>query len=245
MSRLKSPLTGNKNLNNSNSTFRTLDVPNEEYMNTSEMTEEQQEMMRQTFESRGMKFNPNLGNQAPSPPPARQVIDQSKFQQHVPVNDLRQFNDSNEYFEKRKSVVENTSKLSDGARRRIELLLETTRNTKVVVLNDVSFELQTLTSKEARDIIKELSVFDGSMELGFEVRRQNLARSLVKISEYDVSDFLGTNDLGAVLEFLDELDEQLFTALYEQYTLLVKETGDKYSVKNVEQFKEVVEEIKK
>jgi hypothetical protein len=136
-------------------------------------------------------------------------------------------------------------RLTDGAKRRIEMLLGMTRTVRNVQINENNFVLQTLKSKEMRDAITAASEFDNTVQSPFEIRRQFLSRSLVEVSGIPFDQFIGSNDLEARLAFIDELDDPLLNRLYDEYLSLVKEARDKYVIKTDEEAKEVVEDLKK
>ena len=136
-------------------------------------------------------------------------------------------------------------RLSDAARRRIEMLIGMTRGTRSFMLEGHQYALQTLKSGELREAILEAAKFDGTVESPFEIRKQLLARSLVQIAGVEVEQFLGSNSLEARLIFMDELDHYLLGRLYDEYLAMVQEARDKYAIKNETDAKEVVEDLKK
>lgn len=136
-------------------------------------------------------------------------------------------------------------RLNEGARRRIEMLVGMTRSTKTVVIEGNSYAFQTLKSKEMSEAIMAASKFDGTVQSPFEVRKQLLARSLVQIGDISINNFVGSNSLDDILLFIDELDDILLNRLYSEYVALTKEARDKYSVKNEQEVKEVVGDLKK
>lgn len=177
MSRLKSPITGNKDF--AGSSFKTLDVPNEDpnSIDNMQLSNDQLEVMKAAFKNRGIPFDESMmSNPNPVPAAAAKFLNQQAQANPAPINNLRDFNEE-EYFGKKQEAPK---MMNTNIRKRIESLLGK-RTTKEVILDEKSFVLQTLTNKESRDVIKSLAKFDGSFELGFEVRRQNLARSLIKM----------------------------------------------------------------
>jgi hypothetical protein len=136
-------------------------------------------------------------------------------------------------------------KINDGARRRIEMLLGMTQLTKEFTIEDNSFTLRTLKSKEMRDSIMEASNFDGTVQAPYEIRRQLLARALTHVAGIEIEQFISSNTLESKLLFIDELDEALLNRIYNEYLILNKESKEKYSLKEDADVKEVVEDIKK
>ncbi len=136
-------------------------------------------------------------------------------------------------------------RLGDGAKRRVEMLLEMTRSTREVDLNGTAFVLQTLRSKEMREAMMIASEYDGTVQSPFEVRRQLLSRSIVSVANVDFAQFVGSDSLEAKLELIDSLDEALLNRLFDEYSALVKDSRDKYAIKNDRDAEEVVEDLKK
>jgi len=137
-------------------------------------------------------------------------------------------------------------RLSGGAKRRIELLIGMTKQTRQVMVEDNLFVLQSLNGKEMQEAIMAAAEFDGTVQSPFELRRQLLARSLIQVAELEIAQFIGSNDLEVRLEFIDKLDDALLNRLYNEYLSLKKETQEKFSMPKTEvDAKEVMEDLKK
>lgn len=136
-------------------------------------------------------------------------------------------------------------RLNDGAKRRIEVLIGMTRLTRTAHIENNDYVLQTLKSKELREAVVSASLFDGTVQSPFEIRKQLLARSITQVAGMDFSQFVGSPDLEAKLDAIEEFDHYLLGRLYDEYLLMVKEARDKYSVKDEAEVKEVMEDLKK
>jgi len=145
----------------------------------------------------------------------------------------------------KKSRSNGSGRLSDGAKKRIEMLCGISRNLKEVEIDGNVFVLRTLKSKELLDALLSSAKLDGTISLPFQTRKELLARSLVKIAGTDVSLFLGDDSIPARIEFLDELEEPLLEKLYREYTLLVNDVNVRYGLSDSQVAKEVPEDIKK
>ena len=165
--------------------------------------------------------------------------------QNVDVSERDSGDIEREIKEARQARKTGKERLSEGAKRRIEMLLNMTRNTREVVIAGNTFVFQTLPGKEMRAAIMAASEFDGTVQSPFEIRRQLLARSLCQIAGVDVEQFVGSTSLEARLTLVDELDEPLLNRLYDEYLELVKETRGKYAVKNEADVKEIIDDLKK
>lgn len=147
--------------------------------------------------------------------------------------------------ESRRAKNSGQERLSVAAKKRIESLCEMSRATKTVELDDNTYVLQTLKGKEHRAAIVAAAAFDGSAHAAFEVRKQLMARSIAKISGYDVELFLGDDSIEARLEFVDELPEALLIKLYSEYLEMAQGAQNKYFIKTEAEVKEVMADLKK
>lgn len=145
----------------------------------------------------------------------------------------------------KKAKREGKERLSDGARRRIEILLGMTRLTKDVEVGGQIYKIQTLTSQELREAVVATAEFDGSVQFIFENRKQLLARALTVVAGLDINEFVNSNDLEARLEFIELMDHALLLRLFTEYNNLAKEAQDRYNPRTEAQVKEVVEDLKK
>lgn len=145
----------------------------------------------------------------------------------------------------KKAKREGKERLSDGARKRIEMLLGMTRMTRDVEIDGQQYRLQTLTSEELRETLVATSEFDGSVEFIFEMRRQVLARSLTLVAGVEIHQFLNSYDLEDRLYFIELMDHALLIRLYNEYTDLTQDAQKRYSPKTEAQVKEVLEDLKK
>lgn len=136
-------------------------------------------------------------------------------------------------------------RLSDGARARIEKLIGMVRGTHSVVIEDVEYSFQTLKTKEMRNAMLSASEFNNTVQFPYELRKQILARSLIKVAGAEIEQFLNSNALEAKLLFLDELDEELSNRLYQEYLQMAQNIKNRYAIVTTEDAKEVVENLKK
>lgn len=136
-------------------------------------------------------------------------------------------------------------RLDAGAKRRIEMLVGMTRLTRSVTLENNTFVLKTLRSKEMRDAIMSASEYDRTIQSPFEIRKQLLARSIMQVAGVEFEQFVGSDDIEAKCDFIDLMDESLLNRLYNEYLELVREAGEKYAMKNENDVKEIVGDLKK
>lgn len=185
------------------------------------------------------------GYQEPLPPEMNpQLMQQiNQMQQMQPPEDIAEI--ERRVREARAARQMQMSKISDGAKKRLEMLLGMTRTTREVDFDNNKFVLQSLKGKELREAIFQASKFDNTVEFPFEIRKQLLARSLVEIAGVSIEQFVGSSELSDKLNFVEELDDAFLSRLYTEYTIMASEARDKYSVKTEEEAKEIVEDIKK
>jgi hypothetical protein len=183
------------------------------------------------------------------PLPAFDERSMREFQSQMqppPPGPVREMTDiEREILAAKKAKREGKERLSDGARRRIEMLIGMTRITRDIDISGQMYKLQTLTSEELRDAIVAAAEFDGTVQFIFETRKQLLARSLTVVSGVEIDQFLNSRDLEDRLYFIELLDHALLSRLYSEYVTLSKEAQDRYSPKTEEQVKEVLEDLKK
>lgn len=186
-------------------------------------------------------------------PPAHEhppVFDEAAFRefqaQMNPVQPVREMTDvEQQILSAKKAKQEGRERISEGARRRIEMLIGMSRMTKTVDINGTTFTLQTLKNEEAREVLIASIPYDGTIEFSFENAKQTLARSLIEIASTDINQFLSSSDLGVKLDFISQLPQALFTRLYNEYVNLDTESREKFGLKNDMDVKEVVEDLKK
>lgn len=239
MAGFKSDLTS-KNM--SVGQLREFDVPDE----TERLDQDQIDALNQRMASRGL---PPLDEATIQSMARRQSQKNAMLEQEAMINERNSFKDLAQVERQAKEarVARNTGKtrLSEAAKRRIEVLCEMSRVTRSVDIDGNIFVLRNLKAKENRDAFITFSQFDGTVQLAFEMRRQVLARSLFQVAETDIELFLGDDSLEARLEFIDELDESVIIKLYDEYVQLEKESSSKYLVKDDALAKEVTEDLKK
>jgi len=136
-------------------------------------------------------------------------------------------------------------RLSDGAKRRVEMLIGMTRLTKDIEIDGQLYRIQTLKSRELREALVATAEFDGTIQLVFETRKQMLARSIIVVAGVEIEQFLNSTDLQTKLDFIEEMDHSLLLRLYNEYIILSNEAQDKYALKTPAEVKEVVEDLKK
>lgn len=136
-------------------------------------------------------------------------------------------------------------RLSQGAKKRIEMLIGITRTVREVEINGHKFTLQTLLSKEMREAISLASEFDGNVQSPFEIRMQFLARSVSEIDGIAIEQFLGSNEIEDKLSFVNELDDVFLNRLYSEYLILKEEATQKYAISTKSEAEEVSDDLKK
>lgn len=136
-------------------------------------------------------------------------------------------------------------RLSDGAKKRIEMLLGMTKLTRTVDIDGNQYVLQTLRSRETREALVAAAEFGGTVQFPYETKKQFLGRALIQVAGIDIEQFLNSNELEARLEFVEDMDHSLALRLYKEYVILSEESEKKYAIKTEAEVKEVVEDLKK
>jgi len=130
------------------------------------------------------------------------------------------------------------------AKERVEFLAGLGRMTKDVLVAGTTFSIRTLKARENRESIFAAAQVS-RVETLFEGRRQQLARSIYKIDNVEIDYVLGTSDIEAKLNYVEELDENVANFLYDEFGALNDEAVKKYGLKSEADVKEVVDEVKK
>jgi len=163
----------------------------------------------------------------------------------APTVTQEQLNLEQQFRDAREAKRLGRERLNEGSRRRIEMLIGMTQVTRNFNLDNNEYILRTLRDIEMREAIMSATVFDGTVQSPFEIRKQLLARSLVSIAGMDASQFFGSNEIEDKLQGLELFDHYLLGRLYDEYLLMVKEARNRYAIKNEADAKEVVEDLKK
>lgn len=203
-------------------------------------------------------FESPIGNKKISGRPMRNLEvpneDYDQQENYVDESSLRRFQSQidrfdsqaeREIYEAKEAKRTGKQKISEGAKKRIEILLGMTQTTREVTIENNLFILKSLKSKDMRESLMVAAEYDGTVQGPYELRRQILARSLTHVAGIEFEQFIASNSLEDKLSFLDELDESLLGRLYDEYVLLGKEIKDKYSVKDDKDVEEVFDNLKK
>ena len=147
--------------------------------------------------------------------------------------------------EARKEKLASMDKITDFAKKRAEVLANIGRLSKDVVLDGFTFSLRTLKAKETKEAALQAFKANTNLELSFESRRNQLARSLYKIDGHDIVHILGDDTIETKLSFLDELEESVILKLFDEFSALKTEANSKFGVNSEAEAKEVAEDLKK
>jgi hypothetical protein len=187
-------------------------------------------------------------------------FDSSNFKKKIHNTPMREFNvgpPDGEYNEPtieelkrnaqevRNARMQNANKIGDLAKQRLEYLSNIGRSFKEVKIDGISFTLRTLKAKETKEAALATFSSSNNIAAAFEARKQQLARSLYKIDNQDLEFVLGKDDLETRLDFIEELEDVVVAALFNAFSELKDTTSKKFDIKNEEEAKEVVEDLKK
>lgn len=185
------------------------------------------------------KVSPKEFNKMNNARQTSQVFESDSFDE---MEDLSRFEESIQVNKNRQNY--DLPRITSNARQRIEYLLGITKSKRSVVIEGITYEFTSLSSSEFKLAFRFASQVS-NVESNFELRKQLLARSLTKIDDLSLEDFLSSNDIEDKLNFIDALDNNLINRLFEEYNLLVEKCTNRFSIKSVEDVKEVSEDIKK
>jgi hypothetical protein len=150
------------------------------------------------------------------------------------------------YTQAREERAASMNKIGSENKTRIEILANIGRLTKDVMIGGTTFTLRTLKAKETREAaLASYSISKTELDLSFNARQQQIARSIVKIDGHDFGLTIGSDDFDKKLEFIEELEENVVNKLFNEFMSLKKEAEDKYGISTVAEAKEVGEDLKK
>ena len=147
--------------------------------------------------------------------------------------------------EARREKLSSMNKITEHGKKRSEILANIGRLNKDVQLEGYTFSLRTLKSKETREAALQTFSVGTQLEANFEARRQQLARSIYKIDNYEIIDVLGNDSIETKLEFLDDLEESVIVKLFDEFSSLKEDARVKFSITTEAEAKEVAEDLKK
>jgi len=150
--------------------------------------------------------------------------------------------------EARQQKSSGESRISQPGKQRLELLANIGRLTKEVEVGGIRFSLRTLKTRETREVA--LAAFSQTiktdLEASYEMRRQQLARSIHKIDGHEVGVVLGNDSFDARLYWIDnDLEESVALKLFAEMQALNDQARTQFDIKTEEQAKEVAEDLKK
>jgi hypothetical protein len=193
----------------------------------------------------GGQFAPSVTRRY-GPPPNEQEIEEFQQRMEATANpDLNLSEMEREMKRSREDKMKGQSRLNEGAKRRVDMLVGITRGTRTSEIEGNVYSFKTLKSKEMREVMVASAEFDGTIHFPFEMRRQLLARSITQVAGVETAQFVGSNTLEDRLSFIDDADDILLNRLYDEYLIMVKETRERYSIKSDAEAKEVIEDLKK
>lgn len=148
----------------------------------------------------------------------------------------------------RQQKVSGESRISPSGKQRMELLADIGRLTREVEIGGIRFSLRTLKTRETREVA--LAAFSANiktdLEASYEMRRQQLARSIHKIDGHEVGLVLGDDSFAARLDWIDnDLEESVALKLFAEMNALNEEARSQFDIKTDAQAKEVAEDLKK
>ncbi len=154
--------------------------------------------------------------------------------------------DREELHRLRNERLNQSGKITEPAKKRIEILANIGRLTREVPLGGMSFTLRTLKTKETREATMSVFLCSNDIDAGFEFKKQVLARALSQIDGQLIEDVLGGDDLERKLAFIEnDLEDVIVDKLYSEFNNLKQESRIKYGLETEKQAKEVVEDLKK
>lgn len=145
----------------------------------------------------------------------------------------------------RKARMLVNKKITPIAKERIEILTGLGRCIQKIEFEGITFSLRSLKDKEMREVVFMSNTCVNKVDAYFEARLQTLARSIYEIDSQPISLVLSSDKLEDVINWLEDMDEGLVEFIHTHYLDMIKKNKEKFAIKNEDDAKEVVEEIKK
>jgi predicted nucleic acid-binding Zn ribbon protein len=174
-------------------------------------------------------------------------VDEAEFQPAPQQNQMSVAEMEAAVRQARAEKVSGNTKIGELARQRIALLTNIGRLTRKVEIGGFSFSLRTLKNKEAKEATLATFNEDVKTELqaSFESRKHQLVRSIYEIDGQDIALVLGDNSIETRLAFIDELEDSVFSRLFDEYIKLRNEAKAKCSINSEKDVEEVAADLKK
>lgn len=148
--------------------------------------------------------------------------------------------------QEKNEVLKHGARITDHGKRRIEMLADIGRLTRDVKVGETTFSLRTLKARESREATMDtLAVIKYDAEASFESRKQQLIRSIYRIDDVDINEFLGSDDVDSKLELIDSLEEVVVARLWDEFAAMRDEAKTKYGITSNKTIEEVAADLKK
>jgi hypothetical protein len=135
--------------------------------------------------------------------------------------------------------------ISQQSKTRLEYLCDIGKMTKDVKIGGVTFTLRTLKSREQRQVYLTLVDVSNKVDEAYNLKFNTLAHSLIKIDQHEIAVMVKVNSLSDKIKMLEDLEETVTDQLFTAYQELKTTSDSQFSIKTVEDMKEVSEELKK
>lgn len=176
--------------------------------------------------------------------PYAQAQPQPQTQPPAPVENLE--SKVHQARKEKSDLIKYGPRITDFAKRRIEILSNIGRLTRDVQIGESVFSLRTLKEHEQRAAtLASVENAKLDLQIHFEGRKQQLSRALYKIDGEDIAIVLGTDDPEARLELLGALEDIVVEKLWTELVSLKDEVRTKYGIKSAKDAEEVAADLKK
>lgn len=135
--------------------------------------------------------------------------------------------------------------INPQAKTRVEMLADIGKLTKEVPINDHTFTLRTLKSREQKAVYLSLVDATNRVDEAYNLKLYSLAHSLSHIDGQSVEMMVGKKTLQEKLSILEELEESTTDRLWTAFQELKASSESQFAVKTDEDVQEVREALKK
>lgn len=145
----------------------------------------------------------------------------------------------------RQERISSSRRITPESRDRIELLTGLGRLEDTVEFEGVKFHIQSLKSGAKKAIAASGFGATRPIDAYYISRNETLARCIYAIDGQPLHLVLGTSDLASIVQWVEEMDDNVMELIHDRYLKMLKDNKNKYEVNTPEEVQKVVEEIKK
>lgn len=156
------------------------------------------------------------------------------------INDVEQQRE-----DARRQKREASHRATKVAAQRFEVLIGIGRLTRDVVIDNVTFSVRSLKSKELRDVMDRAATTTTNVGEALTIRNSTLAYAIYQIDDQEISSYIGSNKIADRLVLIDELEEMVVSKIWAEYSKMLDAHQERLNKDLGTEAEEVIENVKK